>query len=156
MIKNKIIIVSFFIILASCGFKVVNKNELIHFYISEIKTSGDKRISYKIKNKLSYFDDKKKVKNIRLELKTKKIKSVKEKNIKNEITKYKLEIISEVNYKFLNRDKQGSFVISVQSDYTVAQKYSQTQKNQADVLETLTDELSAEIRRKLSQNLNDL
>ena len=87
---------------------------------------------------------------------SKKNSSIKEKNIKNEITKYKLEITSEINYRFLNIDKQGSFIINVQSDYAVAQKYSQTQKNQADVLETLTDELSAEIRRKLSQKLNDL
>ena len=79
MIKNKIIIVSFFIFLASCGFKVVDRNELLNFYISEITTSGDKRINYKIKNKLSHFDNINKEKNIKLELKTKKIKSVKEK-----------------------------------------------------------------------------
>ena len=37
------------------------------------------------------------------------------------------------------------------SDYAVAKIFSNT-KIQADVLETLTDELSAEIRGKLSQN----
>ncbi len=149
MIKNKIIIVSFFIILASCGFKVVNKNELIHFYISEIKTSGDKRISYKIKNKLSYFDDKKKVKNIRLELKTKKIKSVKEKNIKNEITKYNLQILTEVNVIDDTGKVSNTFSISKNGNINVENQHSKTLDNERKLIEDLSDQLSKSIINEL-------
>ena len=149
MIKNKIIIVSFFIILASCGFKVVNKNELIHFYISEIKTSGDKRISYKIKNKLSYFDDKNKVKNIRLELKTKKIKSVKEKNIKNEITKYNLQILTEVNVIDDTGKVSNTFSISKNGNINVENQHSKTLDNERKLIEDLSDQLSKSIINEL-------
>lgn len=149
MIKNKIIIVSFFIILASCGFKVVNKNELINFYISEIKTSGDKRISYKIKNKLSYFDDKKKVKNIRLELKTKKIKSVKEKNIKNEITKYNLQILTEVNVIDDTGKVSNTFSISKNGNINVENQHSKTLDNERKLIEDLSDQLSKSIINEL-------
>ncbi len=156
MIKTKYIIIIFIFLLTSCGFEVIDYSKQNNFKIERIETKGDNAINYRLKNKIKVISNAQSPNLIELSFSSKKNSSIKEKNIKNEITKYKLEIISEVNYKFLNRDKQGSFVISVQSDYTVAQKYSQTQKNQADVLETLTDELSAEIRRKLSQNLNDL
>lgn len=149
MIKNKIIIVSFFIILASCGFKVVNKNELINFYISEIKTSGDKRISYKIKNKLSYFDDKNKVKNIRLELKTKKIKSVKEKNIKNEITKYNLQILTEVKVIDDSGEVSNTFSISKNGNINVENQHSKTLDNERKLIEDLSDQLSKSIINEL-------
>ena len=149
MIKNKIIIVSFFIILASCGFKVVNKNELINFYISEIKTSGDKRISYKIKKKLSYFDDKNKVKNIRLELKTKKIKSVKEKNIKNEITKYNLQILTEVKVIDDSGEVSNTFSISKNGNINVENQHSKTLDNERKLIEDLSDQLSKSIINEL-------
>ena len=148
MIKNKIIIVSFFIILASCGFKVVNKNELINFYISEIKTSGDKRISYKIKNKLSYFDDKNK-KNIKLELETKKIKSVKEKNIKNEITKYNLQILTEVKVIDDSGEISSTFSISKNGNISVENQHSKTLDNEKKLIEDLSDQVSKSIISEL-------
>jgi|TARA_B100001093_G_C26853703_1_gene1026342 hypothetical protein len=148
MIKNKIIIVSFFIILASCGFKVVNKNEQINFYISEIKTSGDKRISYKIKNKLSYFDDKNK-KNIKLELETKKIKSVKEKNIKNEITKYNLQILTEVKVIDDSGEISSTFSISKNGNISVENQHSKTLDNEKKLIEDLSDQVSKSIISEL-------
>lgn len=148
MIKNKIIIVSFFIILASCGFKVVNKNEQINFYISEIKTSGDKRISYKIKNKLSYFDDKNK-KNIKLELETKKIKSVKEKNIKNEITKYNLQILTEVKVIDDSGEISSTFSISKNGNISVENQHSKTLDNEKKLIEDLSDQVSKSIINEL-------
>ena len=36
----------------NCGFKVINESEKNNFSIQEIKTSGDKRINFKIKNNL--------------------------------------------------------------------------------------------------------
>ena len=43
-----------FFFTTSCGFKVVNKSEIYNFNIKEIITTGDKRINYKIKNKLIF------------------------------------------------------------------------------------------------------
>ena len=52
---KKIISKSFLLLLfltASCGFKVVNESEKNNFSIQKIETSGEKRISFKIKNNL--------------------------------------------------------------------------------------------------------
>ena len=53
--RNKLILLSSTIIIflmSGCGFKVVNQSELIDFYIENISTSGDSRISYIVKNNL--------------------------------------------------------------------------------------------------------
>ena len=52
---KKIIFIASFIFLSlttACGFKVVKHSELKNFDIAEIITTGEKRINYKIKNKL--------------------------------------------------------------------------------------------------------
>ena len=41
-----------FLLINSCGFKIVNKSEIYKFDINEIITTGDDRINFKIKNKL--------------------------------------------------------------------------------------------------------
>ena len=41
-----------FILTTSCGFKVLDKNELNNFSFNKITASGDKRVNFKIKNKL--------------------------------------------------------------------------------------------------------
>ena len=53
MVKNRIIVLIFsLVIFSSCGFKVVKLSELNNFYINEIDTEGDKRVSYEIRNTL--------------------------------------------------------------------------------------------------------
>ena len=49
---TKILAVIFFIIVTGCGFKTVNLSETNNFNISEITSTGDKKINYIIKNKL--------------------------------------------------------------------------------------------------------
>ena len=52
MYKKTIRYLSFLFLLLplSCGFEVVNKSKINNFTIKEIRTDGDKRISYRIKN----------------------------------------------------------------------------------------------------------
>ena len=40
------------LITTSCGFKVYNQADLINFSAEEIRTTGDSRINYNLKNKL--------------------------------------------------------------------------------------------------------
>ena len=40
------------LITTSCGFKVYNQADLINFSAEEIRTTGDARINYNLKNKL--------------------------------------------------------------------------------------------------------
>ena len=142
--------------LTSCGFKVLDYSKQNSFKIESLETKGDNAINYKLKNKIKVISNEQSQNLIELSFFSKKINSIKEKNIKNEITKYKLEIITDINYKFLNINKQGNFQISFQNDYTVAKKYSQTLKNQSDALDTLIGKLSSEVIRRLSKELNDL
>ena len=61
-----------------------------------------------------------------------------------------------MDYKILNNNKTGNFEMLVSGDYLVAQKYSETLKNQARLIDNLTLEISSQIKRKLSNQLNDL
>ena len=44
--------------LTNCGFKVIKKSDFNNFNITEITTEGDKRINFKLKNKLLFNSNK--------------------------------------------------------------------------------------------------
>ena len=99
--KNFILLVIFTLVIG-CGFKVVNKSQLMNFNLKEINTSGENRINYKLKNKLLIFNQtENNNKSYNINLKTDKIKKIKEKNINNVITKYEIEISTQVIVKTL-------------------------------------------------------
>lgn len=156
MIAKKYSIITLIFLLTSCGFKVIDYSKLNNFKIESIQTNGENSINYRLKNKIKVISNEQSNNLVKLTIFSRKINNIKEKNIKNEITKYELEIITEVSYEVLNNNIQESFEINVTGDYPVGQKYSNTIKNQANTLETLTDEVAILIKRKLSQSLNDL
>lgn len=156
MIAKKYSIITLIFLLTSCGFKVIDYSKLNNFKIESIQTNGENSINYRLKNKIKVISNEQSNNLVKLTIFSRKINNIKEKNIKNEITKYELEIITEVSYEVLNNNIQESFEINVTGDYPVGQKYSNTVKNQANTLETLTDEVAILIKRKLSQSLNDL
>ena len=71
-----------FLILTSCGFKIVNYSSLSNFEIAEITTSGERKINYRVKNKLLQNSNKGSDKLILIKIETERDKSIKEKNIK--------------------------------------------------------------------------
>ena len=73
------------LILFSCGYKIVDNK--INFKINEIVTTGDKKISYHLKNKLSLISSEEEDRLMRVNIITNKTKSIKERNVKNQITK---------------------------------------------------------------------
>jgi len=156
MIAKKYSIITLIFLLTSCGFKVIDYSKLNNFKIESIQTNGENSINYRLKNKIKVISNEQSNNLVKLTIFSRKINNIKEKNIKNEITKYELEIITKVSYEVLNNNIQESFEINVTDDYPVGQKYSNTIKNQANTLETLTDEVAILIKRKLSQSLNDL
>ena len=156
MIAKKYSIITLIFLLTSCGFKVIDYSKLNNFKIESIQTNGENSINYRLKNKIKIISNEQSNNLVKLTIFSRKINNIKEKNIKNEITKYELEIITKVSYEVLNNNIQKSFKINVTGDYPVGQKYSNTIKNQANTLETLTDEVAILIKRKLSQSLNDL
>ena len=148
---RKIILV-FFLILVGCGFKVVNQSKQINFSVLEINTSGDKKINYNLRNKLYFLMKNEKEQKVVLNLKSKKIKSIKEKNIKNEITKYTLVINTTV--QIINKGKfdQSSFNLSLDGEYNVAQRHSQTINNEKKLVKLLSDNMADQILIELAKN----
>ena len=149
-------IIAIVFLLTNCGFKVVDYSKLNNFKIYDIVTAGENRINYKVKNNIKVISNNNSSREIIINLFSVSKKSIKEKNNSNEITKYKLEINTKVDYKILNNNKTGNFEMLVSGDYLVAQKYSETLKNQARLIDNLTLEISSQIKRKLSNQLNDL
>lgn len=142
------------ILLTGCGFKIIDKRELLNFNIKEISTNGDKRINFELKNKLSDYNDTNSSKVIKIELDTKKTKSIKEKNISNEITKYQIKII--VNVKLIKTDNTNNleFTIEREGDYVVADKFSQTLNNEKKLIRNITEKISESIIGEIINKLN--
>ena len=142
------------VILTSCGFEVIDKRELLNFNIKEISISGDKRINFELKNKLSSYNDINSNKIINIELDTKNTKSIKEKNVNNEITKYQIKVIVDV--KLVRKDNRNDLEFSVEQegDYVVADKFSQTLNNEKRLIRNITDKLSEDIIDKIINKLN--
>ena len=142
------------ILLTNCGFEVIDKRELLNFNIKEISISGDKRINFELKNKLSSYNDINSNKIIKIELDTKNTKSIKEKNVNNEITKYQVKVLVDV--KLVKKDNTNNleFFVEQEGDYVVADKFSQTLNNEKRLIRKIIDKLSEEIIDEIINKLN--
>lgn len=152
---NKIFLILFLFITSNCGYKVLNNSELNNFNMAQIKSSGDQRINFKIKNILTVNSSKNKENSLVMELSTKKEKKVKEKNIKNEITKYEILLSSRVKLNFLENNIEKEFTVASSGDYIVGNKYSTTLSNEKRLISNLTEDLSKKIINNINLVLND-
>ena len=156
MMKLKIISFFLFIfLLNSCGFKVIDQSELYNFQVEEIDTSGDKYISYKLKNKILSRVGKSENSLVSLDLDIEKIKTIKEKNIKNEIVEYAINIKVNVNFKESKNNLDGNFKITNTKGYTVSKKYSETLNNEMRLINVMTQKIAEDIIKELSLRVND-
>ena len=152
----KFCLVLIFIITSSCGYKVLDNQGSENFSITEIKTSGDNRINFKIKNSMIINSSESKAQSIIMELYTEKKKEVKEKNIKNQITKYQITLGSYVKLKFSKNNKKEEFKIISTGNYQVSDKYSSTLKNEKRLIDDLTNDISDKIKKRINLIINDL
>ena len=154
--KNlKLIIIAIsLILLTNCGFKIIDKRELLNFNIEEISASGDKRINFKLKNKLSDYNNINSNKIISIELDTKNVKSVKEKNLNNKITKYQIKVT--VNVKLIKTDNTNNleFTVERKGDYVVADKFSQTLNNEKKLTSNIIGKISEDIIGEIINKFN--
>ena len=144
-----------FLITTSCGFKVYNQAELINFSAEEIRTTGDSRINYNLKNKLisSLKNDYKE--KITLIIETKKNKTIKEKNIKNEITKYQISI--DANIKIESTDFNiKPFMVQEKGDYSISSQHSRSINAEKKLIKQLSNNLSDKILEELLFRINDI
>jgi succinyl-CoA synthetase alpha subunit len=154
--RNFLITILLFLLITSCGFKIVDQTKLNNFTIKNIIVTGEKKINYKLKNKLLSKSNKKDNRSIIIELTTSKVKSVNEKNIKNEITKYQLEVTVKIKFYESNNKIPNNFSVVETGNYLVTKKYSQTLNNENELIEILTEKISKSITNTLRQKFNDL
>lgn len=155
IIVLKFIFISLFLT-SGCGFKVINQSELAKFDISEINTSGNKVINFKLKNKLIFNSKANDKKLIKIDLESSKTKRIKEKNIKNEVTKYDINISVKVMVNIINTSKSTEFVVSKTGSYNVHERHSVTLRNEKNRIELLVDDISEEVLFELRSRLDDL
>ena len=155
-IIKKITLIFLFFSLYQCGFKAIDKKQIIDFSINEINTVGNKRINFKIKNNLMINSVKESSNILNINIKTEKIKSVKEKNIKNEITKYQISLNALISFNLLNDQKKSSFNVNVDGDYLVANNYSKTLNNEKKLTNDLVESLYEQILKEITLKLNDI
>ena len=74
------------------------------------------------------------------------------KNIKNEITKFQISIITNVQYGDNFSEK---FEILKKGDYSVTNQYSQTLNNEKKLVKKLSENLVEELIEKLVERLGD-
>ena len=153
--KNLIILFIILITLQSCGFKMVDQNNLGNFYIVEIETSGEKRVNHKIRNKLLFTSNDNTRNKINVKINTKRVRNIKEKNIKNEVTKYNLTLVSTIEYEDVNTKIKNAFTLSQNGNYGVSTQNSKTINSEKKLLDLLTEKISDQITKELILRLDD-
>ena len=155
IITKSILILTLFLTV-SCGFKVLDKSNTNNFTIKEINTSGNSRINYKIKNYLLSNTQKNNTNVLSINMETKIKKKVKEKNIKNEITKYEIDLNTNINTYSIEENRKNDFNLSVAGDYSVDTKnYSSTINNEKNLINNLTEKLAENILKEINKTIND-
>ena len=153
--RNLIILFIILITLQSCGFKMVDQDNLGNFYIVEIETSGEKRVNHKIRNKLLFTSNDNTRNKINVKINTKRVKNIKEKNIKNEVTKYNLTLVSTIEYENVNTKIKNTFTLSRNGNYGVSTQNSKTINSEKKLLDLLTEKISDQITKELILRLDD-
>ncbi len=153
--KFKLISIIFLaVFINNCGFKVVDSR--VDFKIIDIITTGDKKISYNLKNKLLLNSNNNNEKSIKIILNTNKKKSIYERNIKNEITKYSIKITSNVELINLSNGKTDKFSVSNDGIFNVGLRHSSSRNNENQLISLLTEDILEKILSNLSKKSNDL
>ena len=106
------------LVLSSCGYSLSNIEK--NYRVTNINTENKIKKNFKLKNKILITSQKGSSNLIELNIKTKIYKSIKDKNIKKKINKYQIKITTLVNYKSLNKDKEGEFEIIKVGNYNVS------------------------------------
>ena len=145
-----------FILLVNCGFKVLDKSSLNNFKINEINTIGDKKINFLVKNKITkLFNSDSPRELMDINLNTKKERSIKEKNKKNKITKYKIEVVSNLKIIFLNENISKDFIIIEEGYYNVSDNNNTNRENQKTLEMNLSEKISEKIVKNIFNAVND-
>ena len=150
---NFLYIITTALFLFSCGYRIVDNK--INFKIDEIVSTGDKKISYNLKNKLSLISGAEENNLVKININTNKTKSIKERNVKNQITKHNVKIVSKVELVDLSNMKSKKYTFTKNGDFNVGSKHSDTLNNEKKLVDLLTMSISEQIIEALANYSND-
>jgi|MDTG01.3.fsa_nt_gb hypothetical protein len=153
MEKKKItsLILVLFIVLNGCGYKTVLNNDN-SINIQEVETSGDKKIGYILKNDLLLQSKSAGIKRLKINLESKKIKSVKDKNDQGRVISYNitLDVNLEINNLLTNQKIEKSFIKN--SSYAVSTIHSSTINSERNIVKVLTRQISDDMVNFINLN----
>jgi hypothetical protein len=140
-----------YIFLSGCGFKPLTINNINNISLIKLDMTGNKVINFKISNylKQTLNYNKNNPTKIMVEINSKKEKSIKEKNSNNEISKYNLEIISEIKVNVLEDNKEFSFTLKKLNEYKVNNQFSITIQNEKKATSEIIKILSQDITKNI-------
>ena len=92
------------LVLMSCGFKKINQKANNLIYVQNINITGDKRFAYILKNNIFLISNKNSNRKYDVRIKIEKIKTNKIKNKAGKVTRYNLNIIT--NLSLINIDNK--------------------------------------------------
>ena len=139
--------------LTNCGFQRVSNDRLNNFQVKDFLISGDTKIANRIKNNLMINIRKESPNLISLSLNIKKTKNISEKNSANQITKYSINLIADVVLINEVYDKIDKVKISENMNYNVENTYTQSLKNEQQVILDLSSKITEEILRYIYLNI---
>ena len=135
--KKKILfpILIIFLLINSCGFKIINKSEIYKFDINEIIATGDNRINFRIKNKLIFRSEQNGKKLVDIYLDTNKTKEVKAYVTPIKLKDYYLTIPFRKEYIASILPEESSNIISkIDKDLHITVKYDLTMSDLINLL----------------------
>ncbi len=143
--KKILLILLIFPILTNCGFQRMSNDKLNNFQIKNFLVSGDTKIANRIKNNVMINVRKESPNLISLSLNIKKTKNISEKNSSNQITKYMISLIADVVLVDEVKNKINKVKISEAMNYTIENTYTQSLKNEQQVILDLSGKITEEI-----------
>ena len=144
--KNiKITSILIFLLLSSCGFKPINQKNNSLIYFNEIVISGDKRISYSLKNNISLISDETSKNNYNVDIKLTKQRKIKIKEISGKVTRYSINLSALLKLTNNKNRKEIQKTFNRNADYDVATIHSDTINNENNATKNLTQQISTEI-----------
>tara|TARA_B000000532_G_C18749400_1_gene354714 strand:+ start:278 stop:736 length:459 start_codon:yes stop_codon:yes gene_type:complete len=143
---NKILIIIITLLfISNCGFQRISNDRLNNFQVKNFLVSGDTKIANRIKNNLMINIRKESPNLISLSLDLKKTKNISEKNSANQITKYSINLIANVVLINEINNKIDKIKISEAMSYNVENTYTQSLKNEQQIILDLSGKITEEI-----------
>tara|TARA_B100000902_G_scaffold80050_1_gene84758 strand:- start:1651 stop:2127 length:477 start_codon:yes stop_codon:yes gene_type:complete len=153
---NIVIFTLLFFLLTSCGFKVLDTNQLKNYKVVEIKETGDKKTNFFLKNRLyNLLNNNDSTDKLIIKVETKKVKTVKEKNKQNRITKYNIKINSLIELYFVNKNYKKTINTNKNGVYDVSLNHNDTKNNEKNIEKNLIDALSKDITNQILKIINE-